>query len=81
VQGAGEFDLSKRLAKPASVVKSAAPSYRVWYGSLLESAEQKGLETAIAQVETWQQEFAALPLSQFLLIAPCSASRFRITRY
>jgi len=30
--------------------------------------EQKGLETAIAQVETWQQEFAALPLSQFLLL-------------
>ncbi len=32
--------------------------------------EQKGLETAIAQVETWQQEFAALPLSQFLLNLP-----------
>jgi L-aspartate oxidase len=29
--------------------------------------EQKGLEAAIAQVENWQQEFAALPLSQFLL--------------
>lgn len=32
--------------------------------------EQKGLETAIAQVETWQQEFAALPLSQFILNLP-----------
>lgn len=32
--------------------------------------EQKGLETAIAQVENWQQEFAALPLSQFLLNLP-----------
>ena len=32
--------------------------------------EQEGLEAAIAQVETWQQEFAALPLSQFLLSLP-----------
>jgi L-aspartate oxidase len=32
--------------------------------------EQVGLEAAIAQVETWQQEFAALPLSQFLLSLP-----------
>ena len=32
--------------------------------------EQKGLESAIAQVKTWQQEFAALPLSQFLLNLP-----------
>lgn len=32
--------------------------------------EQKGLETAIAQVENWQQEFAALPLSQFILNLP-----------
>jgi L-aspartate oxidase len=42
--------------------------------------EQKGLETAyapgsasaIAQVETWQQQFAALPLSQFLLNLPAA---------
>ncbi len=32
--------------------------------------EQAGLEAAIAQVETWQQEFVALPLSQFLLSLP-----------
>lgn len=32
--------------------------------------EQQGLEAAIAQVEIWQQEFAALPLSQFLLNLP-----------
>jgi L-aspartate oxidase len=29
--------------------------------------EQSGLETAIAIVTSWQQDFAALPLSQFLL--------------
>jgi L-aspartate oxidase len=29
--------------------------------------EQSGLETAIATVVSWQQDFAALPLSQFLL--------------
>jgi L-aspartate oxidase len=29
--------------------------------------EQSSLETAIATVESWQQDFAALPLSQFLL--------------
>lgn len=42
--------------------------------------EQKGLETAyapgsasaIAQVENWQQQFAALPLSQFLLNLPAA---------
>lgn len=42
--------------------------------------EQKGLETAyapgsasaIGQVETWQQQFAALPLSQFLLNLPAA---------
>ncbi|MBV9388371.1 MAG: L-aspartate oxidase [Chroococcidiopsidaceae cyanobacterium CP_BM_ER_R8_30] len=32
--------------------------------------EQAGLEAAIDQVETWQQRFAALPLSQFLLSLP-----------
>lgn len=32
--------------------------------------EQKGLSLGIAQVETWQQEFAALSLSQFLLNLP-----------
>ncbi|WP_026099980.1 L-aspartate oxidase [Fortiea contorta] len=29
--------------------------------------QQSGLETAIATIATWQQDFAALPLSQFLL--------------
>ncbi|MBW4645905.1 MAG: L-aspartate oxidase [Goleter apudmare HA4340-LM2] len=29
--------------------------------------EQSGLETAIATITSWQQDFAALPLSQFLL--------------
>ncbi|MCM0592602.2 MAG: L-aspartate oxidase [Gloeotrichia echinulata DEX184] len=29
--------------------------------------EQTGLETAIATIESWQQDFAALPLTQFLL--------------
>ncbi len=29
--------------------------------------EQSGLETAIATIESWQQDFAILPLSQFLL--------------
>ncbi len=32
--------------------------------------EQEGLEEARSQVETWQQQFAALPLSQFLLMPP-----------
>ncbi|MBV8886469.1 MAG: L-aspartate oxidase [Chroococcidiopsidaceae cyanobacterium CP_BM_RX_35] len=32
--------------------------------------EQAGLEAAITQVETWQQEFTVLPLSQFLLSLP-----------
>ena len=32
--------------------------------------EQKGLEVAIAQVKIWQQEFATLPLSQYLLKLP-----------
>lgn len=32
--------------------------------------EQKVLENAIAQIVTWQQEFANLPLSQFLLNLP-----------
>ena len=41
----------------------------VWQGAGI-CREQKGLETAIAQVEIWQQEFAALPLSQFLLNLP-----------
>lgn len=36
--------------------------------------EQKGLAPALAQVETWQQEFAALPLSQFLLNLPSTQS-------
>ena len=32
--------------------------------------EQKGLEVAIAQVKIWQQEFATLPLSQYLMQLP-----------
>ena len=36
--------------------------------------EQKGLDSALAQVETWQQEFAALPLSQFILNVPTAQS-------
>ena len=32
--------------------------------------EQEGLALGIAQVETWQQKFAALPLSQFLFNLP-----------
>ena len=39
--------------------------------------EQIGLEQAIAQVEVWQQEFAALPLSQFVLnLAPAQTISF-----
>jgi len=41
--------------------------------------KQSGLETAIAQVETWQQEFAALPLSQFLLnLPPAQPAGFKL---
>lgn len=32
--------------------------------------EREGMDAATAQVENWQQEFAALPLSQFLLNLP-----------
>lgn len=36
--------------------------------------EQKVLESAIAQIEIWQQEFANLPLSQFILNLPPAKS-------
>ncbi|MBG1270684.1 L-aspartate oxidase [Nostoc sp. WHI] len=39
--------------------------------------EQSGLETAIATVESWQQDFATLPLSQFLLaLRPAEPANF-----
>lgn len=39
--------------------------------------EQKVLESAIAQIEIWQQEFANLPLSQFILnLPPAKAASF-----
>lgn len=39
--------------------------------------EQSKLETAIATVESWQQDFAALPLSQFLLgLRPAEPASF-----
>ncbi|MBE8988467.1 L-aspartate oxidase [Nostoc sp. LEGE 12450] len=39
--------------------------------------EQSKLETAIATVESWQQDFAALPLSQFLLaLHPTESANF-----
>ncbi|MEH1864686.1 MAG: L-aspartate oxidase [Nostoc sp.] len=39
--------------------------------------EQSKLETAIATVESWQQDFAALPLSQFLLaLHPTESASF-----
>ncbi|RCJ24855.1 L-aspartate oxidase [Nostoc minutum NIES-26] len=41
--------------------------------------EQSGLEAAIATVETWQQDFAALLLSQFLLsLRPNQPAKFNI---
>lgn len=41
--------------------------------------EQKGLEAAIAQIKVWQQEFAAMPLSKFLLILqPAQAVNFQL---
>jgi len=41
--------------------------------------EEKGLEGAIAQVETWQQKFAAMPLSQFLVNLPATeAANFNL---
>lgn len=41
--------------------------------------EEKGLEVAIAQIKVWQQEFAAMPLSKFLLnLQPAQAVNFRI---
>ncbi|WP_414543017.1 L-aspartate oxidase [Nostoc sp. CCY0012] len=41
--------------------------------------EQSSLEAAIATVESWQADFAALPLSQFLLtLQPNEAVRFNI---
>ena len=36
--------------------------------------EAHTLEAAIAQVETWRQEFAALPISEFLLNLPAGQS-------
>lgn len=51
----------------------------VWQGAGI-CREQKGLETAIARVENWQQEFAALPLSQFLLnLPPARAAGFSLS--
>jgi L-aspartate oxidase len=41
----------------------------VWQGAGI-CREQEALEAAIAQVKIWQQEFTALPLSQFLLKLP-----------
>ncbi len=41
----------------------------VWQGAGI-CREQKALEAALDQVIIWQQEFAALPLSQFLLELP-----------
>ena len=39
--------------------------------------EQSRLETAIATIESWQQDFAALPLSQFLLaLRPAESASF-----
>ncbi|AFZ23667.1 L-aspartate oxidase [Cylindrospermum stagnale PCC 7417] len=39
--------------------------------------EQSGLENAIATIESWQQDFAALPLSQFLLgLSPTEPASF-----
>ncbi|MBD2387784.1 L-aspartate oxidase [Cylindrospermum sp. FACHB-282] len=39
--------------------------------------EQSGLEQAIATVESWQQDFSALPLSQFLLgLRPAEPASF-----
>ncbi len=39
--------------------------------------EEKVLESAIAQIEMWQQEFANLPLSQFILnLPPARAASF-----
>lgn len=44
------------------------------------SREQSGLESAIATIESWQQDFAALPLSQFLLsLSPNESLSFNIT--
>ncbi|MBN3908436.1 MAG: L-aspartate oxidase [Nostoc sp. NMS1] len=41
--------------------------------------EQSKLETAIATVESWQQDFAALPLSQFLLaLHPTESASFEL---
>ncbi len=41
--------------------------------------EHKGMEAAIAQVKIWQQEFAALPLSQFLLkLSPAQPASFNL---
>lgn len=41
--------------------------------------EQKKLEDAIAQVKIWQQEFAALPISQFLLnLSPTQSASFSL---
>ena len=42
--------------------------------------EQSGLESAIAIVESWQKDFAALPLSQFLVsLSPNQSVSFQIT--
>ncbi len=39
--------------------------------------EQSGLESAIATIESWQQDFATLPLSQFLLtLRPAEPASF-----
>jgi L-aspartate oxidase len=41
--------------------------------------EQSALETAIATIELWQQDFAALPLSQFLLnLNPTEPASFHL---
>jgi L-aspartate oxidase len=50
----------------------------VWQGAGI-CREQKGLEAAITQVKIWQQEFAAMPLSQFLVnLPPAQAANFNV---
>ena len=66
-----ESDWGRQLER-LKVLRQEVPRL-VWQSAGI-CREQKGLTTAIAQVEVWQQEFAALPLSQFLLNLPPAQS-------
>lgn len=76
------FSLSESdwLSQQATIAALRQELPRLVWQSAGICREQAGLEAAIAQVKTWQQEFATLPLSQFLLssVSPAQSASFTI---